>query len=210
MIRLLLADDHALFREGLKHLLSLTNDIAVVSEAADGAQVLDALQLISCDLVLLDMTMPGIAGAELISRILAMHPGQPILMLSMHNDPLVIRKALGAGAKGYLTKDSDPSVLLAGIRRVAGGGRYIDPALAEVLAFDVCDVNGSQRHKLLSAREYQILSQLAQGKAVRRIAEELSVSEKTVSTHKKNIMKKMGFTNGIDLIRYALDAQLLY
>lgn len=208
MIRLLLADDHALFREGLKHLLSLTNDITVAREAAHGAQVLEALQQISCDLVLLDMTMPGIAGAELLNRIQAAYPGQPILVLSMHNEPQVVRKALSAGAKGYLTKDSDPAVLLAAIRRVADGGRYLDPALAEVLAFDVAAVNGSDRHKTLSAREYQILCELAQGKAVRRIAEELSISEKTVSTHKVNLMRKMGFANSVDLIRYALDERL--
>lgn len=209
MIQLLLADDHALVREGLKQLFALTADITVTAEAVNGAQVLDAVHQGGFDLIVLDMTMPGIAGPDLVARIQAHSGHPPILILSMHNEPQVARRALAAGAVGYLTKDSDPAILLAAIRRIAAGGRFIDPALAEAMAFDVGHSHAGAGHQHLSDREYQILCLLARGKCVNEIAAELSISNKTVSTHKSRMMEKMAFVSNADLIRYAIDHKLV-
>jgi len=211
MIRIILADDHALVREGLKQLFSITADVVVVAEAINGAQVIDLLRRERFDLLLLDMTMPGIAGPDLIARVLAHEPHPPILVLTMHNEPQIARRALAAGASGYLTKDNDPAILLAAIRKVAGGGRFIDPELAETMAFDMGNphAGGGHEHDHLSDREFQILCLLARGKTVNDIAAELSISNKTVSTHKSRLMGKMGFASNADLVRYAVDKQLV-
>ena len=200
MIRLLLCDDHALVREGLKQLFSLTSDIVVAAEAANGIQVLDALRRERFDLALLDMTMPGISGPELITRIQNLDQKPPILILSMHNEPQIARRALAAGASGYLTKDNNPDVLLAAVRKVAGGGRYLDPPLAEAMVFE----NAAPSHDVLSDRELQVFALLAKGLSVNDIATRLSISNKTVSTHKARLMEKMGFICNADLVRYAV------
>lgn len=208
MIRILLADDHALVREGLKQLFALTADIIVAAEAINGVQVLDALRQQHFDLLLLDMTMPGIAGPDLIGRVVAHDSPPPILVLSMHNEPQIVRRALAAGAVGYLTKDSDPAILLAAIRKIADGGRFIDPSLAEALAFDFGSTQAQSGHGHLSDREFQIFCLLARGRGVNEIAADLSISNKTVSTHKARLMEKMGFSSNADLVRYAIDKQL--
>jgi len=208
MTRLLLADDHALVREGLKQLFSITSDVTIGAEAMNGSQVLDLIRRERFDLILLDMTMPGIAGPDLIARILNHEGHPPILVLSMHNEPQIARRALAAGASGYLTKDNDPSILLAAIRKVASGGRFIDPALAESMAFDLATPL-AEGHGHLSDREFQVLCQLARGMSVNDIATGLSISNKTVSTHKARLMEKMGFTNNADLVRYAIDKGLV-
>ncbi len=204
MIRILLCDDHALVREGLKQLFSLTSDIVVAAEAANGIQVLDALRRDRFDLVLLDMTMPGVSGPELITRILNLDFHPPILILSMHNEPQIARRALAAGAAGYLTKDNNPDVLLAAVRKVAGGGRYLDPPLAEAMVFE----STAPSHETLSERELQVFALLARGLGVNDIAARLSISNKTVSTHKARLMEKMGFTCNADLVRYAVSHEI--
>jgi len=209
MIRLLLADDHALVREGLKQLFALTSDIVIAAEATHGAQVLEVLRREIVDIILLDMTMPGISGPDLIARILAHDNPPPILVLSMHNEPQIARRALAAGAAGYLTKDNDPPILLAAVRKVAAGGRFLDPILAEAMAFDVSGANTTSGHEHLSDREFQILCLLAQGVGVNDIAAQLAISNKTVSTHKARLMEKMGFDNNADLVKYAVLHQLL-
>jgi len=204
-IQLLLADDHALVREGLKQFFGLTEDIQVAAEASNGAQVVSALAKGSFDLLLLDMTMPGLAGADLVSSILATGKAPPILVLSMHNDPLIVRRALAAGAAGYMTKDSDPSILLSAIRRVARGGRFIDPAVAEELAFEPIGQQArAPMQKTLTPREYEIFMAIVEGQGVNEIAARLSISNKTVSTHKTRLMEKMGFTSNADIVRYAV------
>lgn len=212
LIRLLLADDHALVREGLKHLFSVTTDIIVADEATNGAQVLNILQNEQSerfDLVLLDLTMPGIAGPDLISQIQTLELPPPILVLSMHNDPQVARRALVAGANGYLTKDNNPDVLLGAIRKIASGGRYLDPVLAETMAFEAT-VPACRRpvHESLSDRELQVFSLLVKGLTVNDIAAQLAISNKTISTHKSRLMDKMGLVNNTDLIRYALSHEM--
>jgi len=209
MIRLMLADDHAIVRKGLKQLFELAQDIEVTTEAINGAEVLDKLRQVEVDLLVLDITMPGISGVDLISRIRA-HGLKPyILILSMHNESQIARRALKAGANGYLTKDSDPEALLSAIRKVAGGGRFLDPILAQQMVFEE-NTNGLQvQHEQLSDREFHILRLLARGKSVNEIADDLVISNKTVSTHKARLMRKMDFRSNADLIRYAIEHDLL-
>ncbi|WP_460566316.1 response regulator [Hydrogenophaga aquatica] len=205
MHHLLLADDHGLVREGLKQLFGLTSDIRVEAEATNGAQVLEALRQHDYDLVLLDMTMPGISGPDLIARIRAQESAPPVLVLSMHNEPQIARRALSAGASGYLTKDNNPEVLLSAVRKVAAGGRYLDPALAEAMAFENMQAPKARPpHETLSDRELQVFNLLAKGMGVNEIAQELSISNKTVSTHKARLMEKLGLTSTADIVRYAI------
>jgi DNA-binding NarL/FixJ family response regulator len=203
MIRVLIADDHGIVREGLKQLFSLGTDIVVAAEAVTGGQVLDALRAGGIDLILLDLTMPGISGVNLIARLHAHDNCPPILVLSMHNELQIARRALTEGASGYLTKDSDPKTLMNAIHKVASGGRFIDPALAEKMAFDI---GGGERkpHELLSEREYDIFRLLVRGMGVNEIANELAISNKTVSTHKARLMQKMNVQNNAELVRYAV------
>jgi DNA-binding NarL/FixJ family response regulator len=161
MISLLIADDHAIVRKGLVQLFSLVNDIQVVAEAHNGAQVMELLRETPVDLVLLDMTMPGVSGEELITRIRLHHPNQAILVLSMHDELQIAQRALRAGAAGYLTKDSEPEALLAAIRRVATGGKFIDQDIAEQLIFQSSGVSSATAHEALSNREFQIMCLLA-------------------------------------------------
>jgi DNA-binding NarL/FixJ family response regulator len=204
MIRILIADDHGIMREGLKQFFATAKDIEVVGEAVNGGQVLAAIKKGGFDLLLLDMTMPGISGVELIGRIAALQPKPPILVLSMHNEPQVVKRALKSGASGYITKDSNPKRLLAAVRKVAAGGHYIDPDLAEQIAFDVSVAAGAP-HEQLSEREFEIFGLLARGIGVIEIGAMLSISDKTVSTHKARLMKKMGFKTATELVRYALN-----
>jgi len=204
MIRILIADDHAIVREGLKQLFALDNGIVVAGEAVDGSQVLETLRQGGFDLVLLDMTMPGVSGVNLISRIRAQDGAPPILVLSMHNELQIARRALTAGASGYLTKDSRPDILMAAIRKVATGGRFIDPGLAEQMVFEAGDSGSRPPHELLSDREFHILRLLVRGMSVNDVAEELVISNKTVSTHKARLMLKMNFNNNAELVRYAV------
>lgn len=204
MIHILIADDHAIVRGGVKQLLALTSDVEVAGEATNGAQVMEQLHSASFDLILLDMTMPGISGVDLIARI-RMHDAKlPILVLSMRNEAQVVRCALKAGATGYLTKDNEPETLMAAIRKTAAGGRFIDPLLAEQMVFDVDTPGPSQAHERLSNREFHILSRLAGGKSVNEIADELAISNKTVSTHKARLMQKMNFRSNAELVRYGV------
>jgi len=209
MIRLLIADDHAIVREGIKKVLALSEDIAVTGEAVDGAGVLQSLRnAADFDLLLLDMTMPGIDGISLIGHIKACHAGLPILVFSMHNEPQIAFRALQAGAAGYVVKDSDPETLLAAIYKVVGGGKYIDPVLAERLAFDAALPKQCVPHTLLSEREFEVFRLLVAGKRINGIAEQLAISNKTVSTHKQHLMEKMKIDNLSDLVRYAAEHSL--
>ena len=204
MIHILIADDHAIVRGGVKQLLALSSDVEVAGEATNGAQVMEQLHSASFDLVLLDMTMPGISGVDLIARI-RMHDAKlPILVLSMRNEAQVVRGALKAGATGYLTKDNEPETLMAAIRKTAAGGRFIDPLLVEQMVFDVDTLGASQAHERLSNREFHILSRLAGGKGDSEIADELAISNKTVSTHKARLMQKMNFRSNAELVRYGV------
>ncbi|HZX33235.1 MAG TPA: response regulator transcription factor [Rhodocyclaceae bacterium] len=203
MIRLMITDDHVIMREGLKQLFRLAPDIQVAAEATNGAELQERLREGGIDLVLLDMSMPGICGEDLVARIRLHHPSLPILVLSMHNAPQIAQRALKAGANGYITKDRNPETLFGAIRKVAGGGRFLDPRIAEELAFDVTSSGGAD-HNCLSDREFQVMRLLVRGLTVNDIADELAISNKTVSTHKARLMEKMGFASGAQLVRYAV------
>lgn len=205
MIRLLIADDHAIVREGLKKILALNRDIDVAAEASDGAGVIQQLRnAADFDLLMLDLTMPGIDGINLIKHIKSCHAALPILVFSMHNEPHVAFRAIRAGAAGFLAKDSDPEILLEAIRKVAGGGKYIDPMLTERLAFDAILPEQCVPHALLSDREFEVFRLLVAGKRINEIADQLAISNKTVSTHKQHLMEKMKVGNTADLVRYAV------
>lgn len=202
MIRIIIADDHAMVRGGLKQIVATTSDIEVVGEATQGDEVLALLGQTPIDLLLLDMTMPGLSGVELIRRLHEEKPALPILILSMHNEVQVVTRALKAGASGYVTKDSEPEILLQAIRKIVAGGKYIDPTLVDAMVFDARDTN-SLPHEDLSERELQILKMIAAGGALSEIASQLCLSPKTISTHKMRLMQKLGVDNNADLIRYA-------
>ena len=204
MIRILITDDHAIVRSGLKQLFAQISDFQVVGEAANGAELLAQLRELAVDLVLLDFDMPGISGADLIARVRSHYPQLPLLVLSMHNEAHLALCALKAGATGYITKDCNLDILLPAIRQVAGGKAFIAPSMAEQMVLQ--EITGVQQapHRLLSERELQVLQLLVSGLTVHDIAAKLAISNKTVSTHKARAMEKMALTNTADLMRYAL------
>lgn len=204
MIRLVITEDHAIVRSGLKQLFALQPDIRVVGEAANGDELLALARNIEMDLVLLDMNMPGISGTNLISRVKALNKNLPILVLSMHNELQMAMRALKAGANGYITKGSEPEMLMTAIRKVAAGGRYIEPGLAEQMVFDINSPQQRLPHEVLSDREFEVFRLLAAGKSVNEIAERLAISNKTVSTYKIRLMEKMQLSSNADLVRYAI------
>jgi len=208
MIRVLVAEDHKIVREGIKQLIGMAPDLTVVGEAVNGEQLLDSLRVTPCDVVLLDISMPGMNGLESIARIRARGAAPGILMLSMHDEPQMAARALKAGASGYATKDSEPALLLTAIRRIAAGGRYIDPALADRMVFDVGLASDKPRHTQLSEREFSVFERLVKGEGVNEIALHLSVSSKTISTHKARLMQKLGVHTVADLVKYALEHKL--
>jgi DNA-binding NarL/FixJ family response regulator len=203
MIRILIADDHAIVRGGLKQIIATTSDIVVAAEAAQGSEVVDKLRTCAVYLLLLDMTMPGISGVDLIRRVRAEQPALPVLVLSIHDEAQVASRALRAGATGYLTKDSDPDVLLAAIRKLADGGRFIDPKLVDAMVFET-PRGDVPPHEVLSDREFQVLQMLAAGKSINEIADTWALSAKTISTHKMRLMQKLGLSNNAEVIRYAI------
>ncbi|KVH80528.1 LuxR family transcriptional regulator [Burkholderia ubonensis] len=203
MIQTLIADDHAIVRSGLKQIIATTTDIVVVGEAARGTEVIDKLRACNVNLLLLDMTMPGIDGIALIRRVRVEHPSLPILVLSIHNEAQVVSRALRAGATGYVTKDSDPDILLAAMRKLAAGGRFIDPTLVDAVVFEV-NTEDALPHEILSNREFQVLQMLALGQSINEIAKSFSLSAKTISTHKMRLMQKLNLSNNAELIRYAI------
>jgi DNA-binding NarL/FixJ family response regulator len=204
VIRILITDDHAIVRQGLKQILSAMPDLTVAGEAADGHEALARIRSENFDVALLDVSMPGMSGIELIKRIKAERPRLPILVLSMHKEQQFALRALKAGAAGYLTKESAPELLVSAIRKIAGGGRFITPELAEHLAASVDPFSQRTASDALSDREFQVLRMIVAGRALSDIAAELSLSIKTVSTHKTRIMKKLGVETNVELLQYAL------
>lgn len=209
MIRVLVAEDHTIVREGIKQLIGMARDLCVAGEASNGQQLLEILRQTPCEVVLLDISMPGVNGLEAIPRIRALASPPAILVLSMHDEAQMAARALKSGAAGYATKDSDPALLLTAIRKVAGGGRYIDPALADRMVFEVGLTDSRPPHALLSEREFSVFERLVRGEGVNEIAQQLSVSSKTVSTHKARLMQKLDAHSVADLVRYAMEHKLV-
>jgi len=202
-IHVILTDDHAIVRSGLRQLLSSAPDIRVAGEAADGHGLLALLRGTPADIVLLDLSMPGLSGVDLIKRLQGEHPTLPVLVLSMHVEAQIVARVLRAGAAGYATKDCDSVALLNAVRKVAGGGRYIDPALVDSVVFSG-NAGADTPHELLSPRELQVLERIAAGQALGQIADELHLSPKTVSTHKMRLMQKLELQTNADLLKYAV------
>ena len=208
MIRIVIADDHTIVREGLKQLLSASADFQIVGEASNGHEVLTRLREIEFDLLLLDMSMPGRSGTELIRQVKSEKPRLRILVLTMHEEQQYAVRANQAGASGYLTKEGASEQLVSAIRKVAGGGAFITAAVAEQLALDAMPQSSGPLHLTLSDREYQVMQMLVAGKTVTDIAESLHLSVKTISTHKARLMQKMNLASQADLIRYAISHHL--
>ena len=204
MTRVFLADDHSIIRDGLKQILTETEDLTVVGEAANGIELLSRLQNLECDVLVLDISMPGKSGLELIKLVHRDHPHLPILILSMHHEDQYALRAFRAGAAGYITKESDAELLVAAIRKVAAGGIQVSPHVAELMARQIGTDSNALPHTLLSNREYQVFEMLVAGQGLTGIGVALSLSVKTVSTHKTRIMQKMELATTSDLVRYAI------
>jgi len=209
VIRIVIADDHTIVREGLKQLLLAADGLEIVGEARDGHEAMKAVRELDFDLLLLDMSMPGKSGIELIKQVRAEKPKLRILILSMHEERQYAIRAIRAGASGYLTKESASRQLVEAIRKVASGGAFISAEVAEQLALGAMPDAKGALHESLSDREFQVFRMLAEGKSVSDIAERLHLSVKTVSTHKANILQKMRMETVGDLIRYALAHRLV-
>lgn len=210
MIRILIADDHAMIRHGIKGFLGSANGIRIVAEACDGWEVLRFLREGSYDMLLLDLSMPGPSGIELVKRAHQTAPRLPILVYSMHDESQIVGRAIRAGAAGYLSKSVDPDMLQSAVRRIATGGRFIEPTLASQMVFDGVEANGDEApHMRLSDREYDIFLRLARGQIISEIARALNLSPNTVSTHKSRLLRKLGLKSVSDLVRYAIEHDLM-
>ena len=209
MLRILIADDHPIVRQGLGQLIAKTADMVVADEASNGLEVLSKARASHCDVVLLDISMPGLHGLDIIRQLKKESPKVPILVLSMHSEEQYAVRAFRAGASGYLTKQSAPDELLAAIRKVSIGGKYVSSSLAEKLASDLEIGAGKLPHETLSNREYQVMLMIAGGKTVAEIAEVLSLSVQTISTYRSRILQKMQMKNNVELANYAIRNQLL-
>lgn len=204
MITVLVADDHAVVRRGLRQILSETSDIEVSAEAATGAEVLERVRTQRFHVVMLDVNLGGTNGLELLVDIHRERPELPVLVLTVYSEEQYAVRALRAGAAGFLTKESAPDRLVDAVRKIATGGRYVSVELAERLADWVANGRDKMPHEALSDREFQVLRMLASGKTVSQVAEELSLSVKTISTHRMRILKKMAMKNNAELTHYAV------
>lgn len=208
MAHVLIAENQTLFRQMLRRLVEADSDFAVVAEAENGCEVIEKLQRFEIDVLVLDLSIPGISGIDLIIRAKALDPELVILVLSMHPENRVITQALRNGANGFISTMCGPDEFLNALRKVAGGGRYIDPAIAERMLLENAAGDDETMHTHLSQRELEVFRLLVAGKGVNEIADQLIISNKTVSSHKKNLMEKMHFCGMADLMRYAVQRRL--
>jgi DNA-binding NarL/FixJ family response regulator len=204
LIRIVIADDHAIVREGLKRIVASIDDMDVMGEAADGTEVMVRVRELAFDVLVLDLSMPGRSGMELIKLVHAEKPRLRILVLSMHQESQYAVRAIKSGASGYLTKESAPALLEQAIRKIASGGAYVTPEVAEQLALGAMPGSTALPHESLSDREFEVLRLLVAGESVTDAATKLNLSVKTISTHKANLMRKLGLQNQSELIRYAI------
>lgn len=204
MIKVLIADDHAIVRQGLKQILAETHDMTVAGEADNGIDALRKIREDEWDVVLLDVNMPGKNGIDALKQIREEHPRLPVLMLSMYPEDQYAVRLIKAGAAGYMTKESAPELLVDAIRRVAGGKKYLSPAVADLLAEELDNSTQGPLHELLSDREYQVLLAIAAGNTVSEIAERMVLSVKTISTYRTRILEKMRMKTSAELTHYAI------
>jgi DNA-binding NarL/FixJ family response regulator len=209
MIKLLVADDHTIVRKGIEQIIEETSDIRVADQACNGQEVLEKVSKNDYDLVLLDIFMPGRDGLEILKELKSRKPKLGVLMLSMYPEEQYAVRALKSGASGYLTKESAPDELIAAIRKVSSGHKYVSMSLAEKLAFELEAPGDHPLHEKLSDREYRIMCMLASGKRQTEIADELSLSIKTINTYRARLLKKMNMATNAEITRYAIDNKLL-
>ncbi|MCU0531387.1 MAG: response regulator transcription factor [Syntrophales bacterium] len=208
-IRILIADDHPIVREGYKKILMSQPDMDVTGEAGNGQEVLDLIQKKDFDLILLDISMPGRSGLEILKELKGQKPHLPVMILSIYPEEQYAVRAFRDGASGYLTKASTPKELISAIRKVSQGGRYVTEALAEKLTYFLHGDVEKAPHEKLSDREYQVMLLIASGKTVTQIADELCLSVKTISTYRRHILEKMQFTTNAEITMYAIQNKLL-
>jgi two-component system, NarL family, invasion response regulator UvrY len=209
MVRVVVCDDHPIFREGLKNTFAASRDVVLAGEASTGAELLDALRARRFDVVIMDISLPGTDWLELLKEIRSSHPRLPVVVLSMHPEEQYAVRALRAGAAGYVSKATAPSELVPIVRKVAGGRRHVSEALAEKLASELSAPGGTPSYEQLSDREFQVLHMLAAGKGTKEIAGDLSLSPPTVATYRSRILAKLGLRNNADIVRYAIEHGLL-
>jgi DNA-binding NarL/FixJ family response regulator len=209
VIHILIADDHAILRRGLKEILMGELEGAVFHEAGSAQHVLDQIQTHACDLLILDITMPGRSGLDLLRDLQQLRPELPVLVLSMHPENQYAKRVLRAGAAGYMNKETAPKELVKAVRKVLAGGRYVSAELAEKLAADLSANDPRLPHERLSDREFEVVRMIASGKTSSQIAEELHLSATTVSTYRARILEKMGLANNAELMRYAMHNKLI-
>jgi two-component system, NarL family, invasion response regulator UvrY len=208
MIRVFIADDHAIVRKGFCQIIEETNDMQVIGQAANGDEVLAQIIKAEWDVLVLDLSMPGLSGLDVIQAVRDLKPKLPILVLSMHPEDQYAVRLLKNGIAGYINKEAALDNLVNAIRKVVSGGKYVSEALAEKLAFDLTESGAKGSHESLSDREYRVLCLLGEGKSVSQIAEELFISVKTISTYRTRILEKMNLNTTADLIRYAVENNL--
>jgi DNA-binding NarL/FixJ family response regulator len=210
MINVVVVDDHAVVREGLKRIIAESGGgMNVSGEAADGYEAMQVIKREPCDVVLLDITMPNKSGLDVLKELHAESPRLPVLVLSMHPEDQYAVRVLRAGAAGYVTKESAPAKLVQAIRKVVRGGKYVSASLAEKLVYDLGSETDKAPHEILSDREYQVLCMIASGKTVTQIAEELTLSVKTISTYRVRILEKLKMNNNAEITRYAIKEGLV-
>jgi two-component system, NarL family, invasion response regulator UvrY len=209
MINILIADDHPIVRRGLKEILSDEHDVGMLGEASTSQEVLDLVRKGHWDIVVLDITMPGRGGLDVLKELKQECPRLPVLVLSVHPEDQYGMRAFRAGAAGYMTKESAPEHLIAAIRKIKRGEKYVTPTLAEKLASDLERDVGKPLHETLSNREYQVMCMIASGKTVGQIGEELFLSAKTISIHRSRILSKMKMRNNAELTHYAVTNRLI-
>ncbi len=209
MIRIIIVDDHAVVRRGLKQILDETLDLVVSDEASSGFELLDKVKKANFDVVLLDISMPGIDGLDTLKELKIIKPELPVLIFTIYPEDQYAVRVLKAGASGYINKESEPEKLIDAIRKVARGGKYISPYLAELLAFNL-DMAGKQPlHEKLSDREFQVMLMIAKGRKVKDIAEQLSLSINTINTYRNRILEKMDLKSNVEITHYSIKNQLI-
>ena len=209
MIKVFIADDHALIREGIKKLLDLESDVKVVGETSNPFEVVDQIKKSNCDILILDLSMPGKSGLDILKEIKIVLPKVKVLIMTMMPEDQFAKRTLKAGASGYITKDRAADELLLAIRKVAAGKKYITQSLAEKLVDDLDDSSEKPLHEILSDREFQILKMMAKGQSQTNIADELSISASTVNTYRSRIFEKLNLHSNAELIHYAFQNNLI-
>lgn len=208
MIRIIIVDDHIIFREGLKRVLAENTDMIIISEAGDGMKALKKLETLSCDVLLLDLALPGMDGLDVLRAVKSQKPDLPVLVLSMYPEEQYAVRVLKEGAAGYLVKESVPEELVKAIRKAASGGQYISESLGQTLARSLVKKDHAPTHDSLSNREFQVFGMITSGKTIKEISSELALSRTTITSYRSRILDKMKMNNNADIIRYAVENHL--